>query len=134
MDFRTLFTVLLLMLILTKKGFVRNPYVSEKMSRSQLADYYLQTCDVIDKILDEAKNDIIREKYDKEKKKIIVDLVYNRINRIVTKFEELLIKFNTIYKKRIIISLDSFGYNEKLDYLLALEETTEQNLDMDSID
>ncbi len=134
MDFRTLFTVLLLMLILTKKGFVRNPYVSEKMYRGQLADYYLKTCDVIDKILDEAKNDIIREQYDKEKKKIIVDLVYNRINSIVTKFEELLFKFNILYKKRIIISLDSFGYNEKLDYLLALEETTEQNLDMDSID
>lgn len=134
MDFRTLFTVLLLMLILTKKGFVRNPYVSEKMYRGQLADYYLKTCDVIDKILDEAKNDIIREKYDKEKKKIIVDLVYNRINSIVTKFEELLFKFNILYKKRIIISLDSFGYNEKLDYLLALEETTEQKLDMDSID
>mgnify|MGYP000603314700 CR=1 FL=1 len=134
MDFRTLFTVLLLMLLLTKKGFVRNPYVSEKMFRSQLASYYLKTCDVIDKILDEAKNDIIRENYDKEKKEIIVDLVYNRINRIVTKFEELLFQFNVLYKKRIIISLDSFGYNEKLDYLLTLEETKEQNLDMDSID
>ena len=72
--------------------------------------------------------------YDKEKKEIIVDLVYNRINRIVTKFEELLFQFNVLYKKRIIISLDSFGYNEKLDYLLTLEETKEQNLDMDSID
>lgn len=122
------------MLLLTKKGFVRNPYVSEKMFRSQLASYYLKTCDVIDKILDEAKNDIIRENYDKEKKEIIVDLVYNRINRIVTKFEELLFQFNVLYKKRIIISLDSFGYNEKLDYLLTLEETKEQNLDMDSID
>jgi hypothetical protein len=134
MDFRTLFTVLLLMLILTHKGFVASPYMSEKMFRSHLADYYLKTCDVIDKIIDEAKKDIIIEKYDKEKKQLIVDLVYNRINRLVTKFEELLFQFNRLYKKRIIISLDSFGYNEKLDYLLSLEETKEENLDMDSID
>ncbi len=120
--------------MLTQKGFVSSPYISEKMFRSQLADYYLKTCDTIDKILDEAKNDIIREKYEKEKKKIIVDLVYNRINRLVTKFEELLFQFNILYKKRIIISLDSFGYNEKLDYLLSLEEIKEENLDMDSID
>ena len=134
MDFKTFIICLLVMLILTHKGFINSPYMSEKMSRSQLSDYYLQTCDIIDKILDEAKKDIIKEKYDKEKKKLIVDLVYNRINRLITKFEELLIKFNTIYKKRIIISLDSFGYTEKLDYLLSLEETKEQNIDMDSID
>ena len=108
--------------------------MSEKMFRSQLSDYYLKTCDVIDKIIDEAKKDIIRENYNKEKKQLIVDLVYNRINRLVTKFEELLLQFNILYKKRIIISLDSFGHNEKLDYLLNLEETKEENLDMDSID
>lgn len=134
MDFKTFIYCLLVMLILTHKGFVTSPYMSEKMFRSQLSDYYLKTCDVIDKIIDEAKKDIIRENYNKEKKQLIVDLVYNRINRLVTKFEELLFEFNILYKKRIIISLDSFGHNEKLDYLLSLEETKEQNLDMDSID
>jgi len=121
-------------MLLTHKGFIRNPYVSEKMFRSQLSSFYLQTCDIIDKILDEAEKHIIEANYEKEKKEIIVDLAYNRINRLVIKFEELLFRFNIIHKKRIIISLDSFGYNEKLDCLLNLEEIEEQNIDMDSID
>lgn len=134
MDFKTFIICLLVMLILTHKGFIRNPYVSEKMFRSQLSSFYLQTCDIIDKILDEAEKHIIEANYEKEKKEIIVDLAYNRINRLVIKFEELLFRFNIIHKKRIIISLDSFGYNEKLDCLLSLEEIEEQNIDMDSID
>ena len=53
MDFKTFIICLLVMLILTHKGFINSPYMSEKMSRSQLSDYYLQTCNTIDKILDE---------------------------------------------------------------------------------
>jgi len=121
-------------MLLTQTGFVRNPYVSEKTFRLQLSDFYLRTCHIIDKILDEAEKHIIEAKYEKEKKEIIVDLAYNRINRLVTKFEELLFQFNIIHRKRIIVSLDSFGYNEKLDFLLSLEETKEQNIDMNSID
>ena len=121
-------------MLLTKTGFVRNPYVSEKTFRLQLSSFYLQTCYIIDKILDEAEKHIIEANYEKEKKEIIVDLAYNRINSIVTKFEELLFRFNVIHKKRLIVSLNSFGYNEKLDSLLSLEEIEQQNIDMNSID
>jgi hypothetical protein len=34
----------------------------------------------------------------------------------------------------IISTSDSFGYNEKLDSLLCLEHSKEQNIDMNSID
>jgi hypothetical protein len=133
MDFKILFTILLLML-LTPTGFVRNPYVSEKTFRIQLSNFYLETCYIVDKILDEAEKHIIEAGYEKEKKEIIVDLAYNRINSLVTKFEELLFRFNIIHNKRLIISLDSFGYNEKLDFLLSLEDLKEESIDMNSID
>jgi hypothetical protein len=121
-------------MLLTQKGFVRNPYVSERTFRLQLSNFYLEVCNIIDKILDEAEKHIIEANYEKEKKEIIVDLAYNRINSLVTKFEELLFRFNVIHKKRLVISLNSFGYNEKLDSLLCLEEIEEQNIDMNSID
>ena len=121
-------------MLLTKTGFIRNPYLSERLFRIQLSSFYLQVCDIIDKILDESEKHIIEANYEKEKKEIIVDLAYNRINSIVTKFEELLFRFNIIHKKRLVVSLDSFGYNEKLDSLLCLEKIQQQNIDMNSID
>jgi len=121
-------------MLLTQRGFVRNPYVSERTFRIQLSSFYLQVCDIVDKILDEAEKHIIEANYEKEKKEIIVDLAYNRINSIVTKFEELLFRFNIIHKKRLVVSLDSFGYNEKLDSLLSLEQIEQHNIDMNSID
>ena len=105
----------------------------ETTERKILSKMFTDTCTVIGKLLDQAEKDIIEADFDKEKKELIVDLVYNRINRIIFRFETKIFEFNCIFGKKLSCSVESFGHDEILDILLSLTGKA-QSIDVDSVD
>lgn len=107
--------------------------MAEQAYRIMLSETFLHSCSLIDKIIAKAELEANYNSFTKEQRELLVDLLYNRINQIVTKFEQLLFNFNYIYTKRLSVPIEKFGYDEKLEFLLYPDNTT-NNLDMNAVD
>ncbi len=107
--------------------------MAEQAYRNVLSKTFLDSCSSIDKIIAKAESEANYHSFTKEQREILVDLLYNRINQIVTRFEQLLFNFNHIYTKRLRVPIEKFGYDEKLEFLLQPINTS-NNLDMNAID
>ena len=110
-----------------------NNTMAEEAYRTLLSESFLDSCSLIDKIIAKAESEANRHSFNKEHRELLVDLLYNRINRIVTRFEQLLSNFNYIYGKKLDVPIETFGYDEKLESLLS-QNNTSNNLDMDAVD
>lgn len=107
--------------------------MAEQAYRTMLSETFLDSCSLIDKIITKAESEANQYSFTKEQRELLVDLLYNRINRIVTKFEQLLFNFNYIYSKKLSVPIEKFGYDEKLEFLLQPDNTI-HNLDMNAVD
>lgn len=107
--------------------------MAEQAYRTMLSETFLHSCSLIDKIITKAETEASLYSFTEEQRELLVDLLYNRINQIVTKFEQLLFNFNYIYTKRLSVPIEKFGYDEKLEFLLYPDNTT-NNLDMNAVD
>ena len=107
--------------------------MAEQAYRNVLSKTFLDSCLLIDKLIAKAESEANYHSFTKEQREMLVDLLYDRINQIVTKFEQLLFNFNHIYTKRLSVPIEKFGYDEKLEFLLQPNNIT-NNLDMDAVD
>ena len=110
-----------------------NNTMAEQAYRNVLSKTFLDSCSLIDKIIAKAESDASHYSFTKEQREFLIDLLYNRINQIVTKFEQLLFNFNHIYTKNLRVPIEKFGYDEKLEFLLQPINTS-NNLDMNAVD
>uniref|UniRef100_A0A6C0B3H0 Uncharacterized protein n=1 Tax=viral metagenome TaxID=1070528 RepID=A0A6C0B3H0_9ZZZZ len=107
--------------------------MAEQAYRTLLSNTFLDSCSLIDRIITKAESEIKNQSFSKENRELLVDLLYNRINRIVTKFEQLLFNYNCIYGKHLKVPTETFGYDEKLEALLS-SDVISNNLDMEAVD
>jgi hypothetical protein len=110
-----------------------NNTMDEQAYRTMLSNTFMDTWLLIDRIIATAKSEIKYESFTKENIESLIDLLYNRINRIVAKFEQLLFNYNCIYGKQLKVPIEIFGYDEKLDALLSCNVIS-NNLDMEAVD
>lgn len=107
--------------------------MAEQAYRIMLSETFLHSCSSIDKIIAKAESEATLYSFNKEQRELLVDLLYNRINQIVTRFEQLLLNFNYIYTKKLSVPIEKFGYDEKLEAILRPDNTI-NNLDMNAVD
>jgi hypothetical protein len=107
--------------------------MDEQAYRIMLSETFLHSCSLIDKIIIKAETEANTNSFTEEQRELLVDLLYNRINRIVMKFEQLLFNFNCIYGKKLSVPIEKFGYDEKLESILRPDKTS-NNLDMNAVD
>ena len=107
--------------------------MAEQSYRNVLSKTFLDSCLLIDKLIAKAESEANYHSFNKEQRELLVDLLYNRINQIVTRFEQLLLNFNYIYTKKLSVPIEKFGYDEKLESILRPDNTT-NNLDMYAVD
>jgi hypothetical protein len=110
-----------------------NNTMAEQSYRNVLSKTFLDSCLLIDKLIAKAESEANYHSFNKEQRELLVDLLYNRINQIVTRFEQLLLNFNYIYTKKLSVPIEKFGYDEKLESILRPDNTT-NNLDMYAVD
>jgi hypothetical protein len=110
-----------------------NNTMAEQAYRIMLSETFLHSCSSIDKIIAKAESEATLYSFNKEQRELLVDLLYNRINQIVTRFEQLLLNFNYIYTKKLSVPIEKFGYDEKLEAILRPDNTI-NNLDMNAVD
>jgi hypothetical protein len=107
--------------------------MAEQAYRRVLSTTFLDSCSLIDRIITNAESEVKQQSFNKENRELLVDLLYNRINRVVTKFERLLLNYNHTYGKNLNVPIEIFGYDERLELLLS-DDIISNNLDMEAID
>ena len=93
----------------------------------------MSTCSMIDDIFEQSQKDIIKSNYEQETKEFIIEIIEIRINKLISKFEDLLFQFNHKFKQNLEIPFEIFGHIDKLDSLLSLDSKL-SNINMDCID
>jgi len=114
-------------------NFIRSPYVTEDMCRDYISKMFMSTCSMIDDIFEQSQKDIIKSDYEKETKEFIIENIEIRVNKLISKFEDLLFQFNHKFKQNLEIPFEIFGHIDKLDSLLSLDSKL-SNINMDCID
>ena len=107
--------------------------MAEQAYRRVLSTTFLDSCSLIDRIIANAESEVKQQSFNKENRELLVDLLYNRINRVVTKFERLLLNYNHTYNRTLNVPIEIFGYDERLQLLLS-DDIISNNLDMEAID
>lgn len=114
-------------------NFIQSRYVTQKMCRIYISKMFTSTCLMIDSILEEATKNIIKSKYEEESKEFTIEIIELRINRLISKFEDLLFQFNYKFKQNLEVPFEIFGHIDKINDLLNLDNKV-SNINMDSID
>jgi hypothetical protein len=114
-------------------NFITSPHVTEDRCRNYISKMFTSTCSIIDDIFEQAEKDIIKSNYEKEIKEFIIENIEIRVNKLLSKFEDLLFQFNYKYKQNLEVPLETFGHIDKLDSLLKLDDKVSE-INMDCID
>jgi hypothetical protein len=115
-------------------NFITSPNITEDRCRNYISKMFINTSSMIDAIFEQAQTDIIKAKFKKESKDIIIDLIEIKINNLLSKFEDIIFQFNHKYKQNLEVPFETFSYKDKLEYLLKLEPIITSNINMDAID
>jgi len=115
-------------------NFITSPNVTEDRCRNYISKMFISTSSMIDAIFEQAQTDIIKAKFKKESKDIIIDLIEIKINNLLSKFEDIIFQFNYKYKQNLEVPFEIFSYKDKLEHLLKLQPTTTSNINMDNVD
>ena len=115
-------------------NYIQSPYATEKSSRLYISQMFRTIYTIINRILKEAETDIIESNYDQEIKENIIETSKIRIDNLLSKFQDILIQFNSKFIDQIEISNETFSHEDKIEYLLTLKPITKSEIDVNAVD
>jgi hypothetical protein len=115
-------------------NYIQSPYATEKSSRLYISQMFRTIYSIINKILKEAETEIVESKYDQQIKENIIETSKVRIDNLLSRFQDIIIQFNSKFTNQIEISNETFSHIDKLEYLSKLQPTAPSEIDVNAVD
>jgi hypothetical protein len=101
---------------------------------SEQTNYRRNLKTTVNKILKEAETEIVESKYDQQIKENIIETSKVRIDNLLSRFQDIIIQFNSKFINQIEVSNETFSHIDKLEYLSKLQPTTPSEIDVNAVD
>jgi len=120
--------------IKSKDSYIKSEYSTGPSCRIYISKMFTTIYSVIDKILKEAETEIVESKYDQQIKENIIETIKVRIDNLLSRFQDIIIQFNSKFINQIEVSNETFSHIDKLEYLSKLKPTAPSEIDVNAVD